>query len=121
MVESYPTFQVSSFSARPESVLALPAHSIYSSQTQPGDQLVLCVAEEMERQLQELTDLRAETANVHDCGRGAAAGKAAVERRPGTAGAGKPHGNESQTTPQAHEMDLTYPGTSKIPATAQVA
>ena len=39
-VESFPTFQVSSSSPRPDSVLALPAHSIYSSQTQPGDQLV---------------------------------------------------------------------------------
>ena len=48
MVESFPTFQVSSSSPKPESVLALPAHSIYSSQTQAGDQLVLCVAEEME-------------------------------------------------------------------------
>src|ERR1035437_3505476 len=33
------------------SVLALPAHTIYSSQTQPGDLLVICVAEEMEFQL----------------------------------------------------------------------
>jgi uncharacterized membrane protein (UPF0127 family) len=33
------------------SVLALPAHTIYSSQTQPGDQLVICEAEEMEFQL----------------------------------------------------------------------
>ena len=50
-VESFPTFQVSASSSRPQSVLALPAHSIYSSQTQPGDQLVLCVAEEMEQWL----------------------------------------------------------------------
>ena len=56
MAESFPTFQVSSTSPRPESVLALPAHSIYSSQTQSGDQLVLCVAEEMERQLERLTN-----------------------------------------------------------------
>jgi uncharacterized membrane protein (UPF0127 family) len=33
------------------SVLALPAHTIYSSQTQPGDQLVICEAGEMEFQL----------------------------------------------------------------------
>jgi uncharacterized membrane protein (UPF0127 family) len=59
-VESFPTFQVSSSSPRPESVLALPAHSIYSSQTQPGDQLVLCVAEEMEGQLQRLSNPRNE-------------------------------------------------------------
>jgi hypothetical protein len=36
------------------SALVLPAHTIYSSQTQPGDQLVICVAEEMERRLKRL-------------------------------------------------------------------
>lgn len=51
MVESFPTFRASASAAKPASVLALPAHSIYSSQTQPGDQLVLCVAEEMEARL----------------------------------------------------------------------
>jgi len=51
LVESFPTFHVSPSSPQPASILALPAHSIYSSQTQLGDQLVLCVAEEMERRL----------------------------------------------------------------------
>jgi hypothetical protein len=46
-VESYPTFLASPSRPRAASVLVLPAHSIYSSQTQAGDQLVLCVAEEM--------------------------------------------------------------------------
>jgi uncharacterized membrane protein (UPF0127 family) len=59
-VESFPTFQVSSFSPQPASVLALPAHSIYSSQTQTGDQLVLCVAEEMQQQLERLSGSRSE-------------------------------------------------------------
>lgn len=57
-VESFPTFQVSLSSPKPHSVLALPAHSIYSSQTQLGDQLVLCVAEEMGSQLQRLNNAR---------------------------------------------------------------
>ncbi len=59
-VESFPTFQASSSSPPAKSVLALPAHSIYSSQTQAGDQLVLCVAEEMERRLETLEDSRNE-------------------------------------------------------------
>jgi len=63
-VESFPTFQASSSSPQPRSVLALPAHSIYSSQTQAGDQLVLCVAEEMERRLEKLEDLRSELATA---------------------------------------------------------
>jgi hypothetical protein len=54
VVESFPTFQAQSVIAPPASVLILPAHSIYSSQTQPGDQLMLCVAEEMEMRLERL-------------------------------------------------------------------
>lgn len=55
VVESFPTFRVPPFSPQAASVLALPAHSIYSSQTQPGDQLVLCVADEMQRRLERLS------------------------------------------------------------------
>ncbi len=51
-VESYPTFLASPTRPRATSVLVLPAHSIYSSQTQTDDQLVLCVAEEMEGRLE---------------------------------------------------------------------
>lgn len=55
VVESYPTFRAAAVvGPRAASVLALPAHSIYSSQTQPGDQLVICMAEEMERRLEEI-------------------------------------------------------------------
>jgi len=55
VVESFPTFRASPSIPPSASVLALPAHSIYSSQTQAGDQLVLCVAEEMEHQLERLS------------------------------------------------------------------
>jgi hypothetical protein len=55
VVESYPTFRASPSSPRAASVLALPIHSIYSSQTQSGDQLVLCVAEEMEGRLERIS------------------------------------------------------------------
>ncbi len=56
-VESYPTFRRSPFSPAAASVLALPVHSIYSSQTQAGDQLLLCVAEEMEQRLERMADV----------------------------------------------------------------
>jgi hypothetical protein len=55
VVEAYPTFRVSPSSPRAATVLALPIHSIYSSQTQSGDQLVLCVAEEMEGRLERIS------------------------------------------------------------------
>jgi hypothetical protein len=52
LVESFPTFRASSSGPRAASVLVLPTHSVYSSQTQSGDQLVICAAEEMERRLE---------------------------------------------------------------------
>jgi hypothetical protein len=51
-IESFPYGKQSSANDRAASVLALPTHSIYSSQTQAGDQLVICVAEEMESRLE---------------------------------------------------------------------
>jgi uncharacterized membrane protein (UPF0127 family) len=51
VVESFPTFRISPLITQAASVLELPTHTIYSSQTQPGDQLVICVAEEMEERL----------------------------------------------------------------------
>lgn len=53
-VESFPTNITNLSDLKVASILALPAHSIYSSQTQVGDQLVVCEAEEMERRLEEL-------------------------------------------------------------------
>ncbi len=55
VVESYPVFRVNAATPPPATVLALPTHSIYSSQTQAGDQLVLCVAEEMQQRLERFT------------------------------------------------------------------
>ena len=52
VVESYPVFRANAATPPPASVLALPTHSIYSSQPQPGDQLVLCVADEMQQRLE---------------------------------------------------------------------
>ncbi|HUH64779.1 MAG TPA: PilZ domain-containing protein [Terracidiphilus sp.] len=55
-VESFPTFHASTEKIQPASVLALPAHAIYSSQSQAGDQLVICPAEEMERNLERFSN-----------------------------------------------------------------
>lgn len=51
LVEYFPSFRIGPLKTQAESVLELPTHTIYSSHTQPGDQLVICVAEEMEQQL----------------------------------------------------------------------
>jgi uncharacterized protein len=51
-VESFPNNGIESLKVQPSSVLVLAAHTVYSSQTQPGDLLLICVAEEMQRRLE---------------------------------------------------------------------
>jgi uncharacterized membrane protein (UPF0127 family) len=62
-VESFPTSKVESLMDSAASALVLPVHTIYSSQTQPGDQLVICVANEMERRLERLSSSFTSSAN----------------------------------------------------------
>jgi uncharacterized protein len=54
LVEYFPSFRIAPLKTQAESVLELPTHTIYSSQTQPGDELVICVAEEMESRLKKV-------------------------------------------------------------------
>ncbi|MDR3736114.1 MAG: DUF192 domain-containing protein [Acidobacteriaceae bacterium] len=51
LVEHFSGFWVAPLRVLSESVLELGAHTIYSSQTQVGDQLLICAAEEMDRYL----------------------------------------------------------------------
>jgi uncharacterized membrane protein (UPF0127 family) len=51
LIEHFPIFRIAPLRIQAESVLELPTHTIYSSQTQLGDQLVICVAEEMDQWL----------------------------------------------------------------------
>lgn len=52
--EHFPRFTVAPLRIRAASVLELPTHTIYSSQTHIGDQLVICVAEEIEERLMQV-------------------------------------------------------------------
>jgi len=49
--EYFPTFRIAPVRRQAESVLELPTHTIYSSETRVGDQLVICVADEMDHWL----------------------------------------------------------------------
>jgi len=49
--ESFGAFRMGPLRLNCASVLELPVHTIYSSQTQPGDQLLICSQEEMEKYL----------------------------------------------------------------------
>ena len=52
-IEFFRTFRIAPLRAQAASVLQLPIHTIYSSQTQLGDQLIICPPEEMESRLNE--------------------------------------------------------------------
>lgn len=118
-VESFPTFQVSASGPQPKSVLALPAHSIYSSQTQSGDQLVLCVAEEMGRQLQRLNNSRNEAGVVPPT----IAGAVLLREKPlWSGGPGVLELENRDRRPETpaqptYEMDLTQPGADTVKQT----
>jgi hypothetical protein len=56
-IELFPPFRFVPVGENIASVLELPVHTIDSSQTQPGNQLVICLAEEMEFRLRSMPDL----------------------------------------------------------------
>lgn len=47
VIEHFPRFRISPLKPHASSVLELPTHTIFSSQTQPGDQLIICAVEEI--------------------------------------------------------------------------
>ncbi len=111
-VESFPTFGARSSAAEAASVLALPAHSIYSSQTQPGDQMVLCVAEEMESQLERLSNVMGEAGTEQ---------RAVLLREkplwsggPGVLELEDRSKEQGHREPEMHEMRLAEPETEKV-------
>jgi hypothetical protein len=98
VVESYPVFRASTSTPQPASVLALPTHSIYSSQTQPGDQLVLCAAEEMQHRLERFTGTSATAAATQNSTVGAAPPAAAPSTRGARASASAPNSPKPKAT-----------------------
>jgi len=57
VLESFPPFRFAPIGREVASVLTLPIHTISSSQTQPGNQLVICVAEELEFRMRRIPGL----------------------------------------------------------------
>lgn len=51
VTENFPRFHFGPLRFKAASVLELPTHTIYSSQTEAGDHLVICMADEMEERL----------------------------------------------------------------------
>lgn len=56
LIEYFPRFRIAPIRIRAASVLELPQHTIYSSQTQKGDQLLICPADQIEARLRALKE-----------------------------------------------------------------
>ena len=55
-IESFPNHAIEPTREQPASALVLVGHTIFSSQTQPGDMLLICAADEMEERLARSTN-----------------------------------------------------------------
>ncbi|MGD0680558.1 MAG: hypothetical protein ABR990_00810 [Terracidiphilus sp.] len=108
VVESFPTFHVTPMSPRAATVLALPIHSIYSSQTQSGDQLVLCLAEEMQGRLERITSASIAVGGVQSAV--ILRGKPLWSGGPGVAELEDRSSEERPKSEPTYEMDLIEPG-----------
>jgi hypothetical protein len=112
VVESFPTFRVPTSSPPAASVLALPAHSIYSSQTQPGDQLVLCVAEEMRNHLERFSQANRVAGSVQSAV--VLRGKPLWSGGPGVVELEEHSTEERPKTQKPYEMTLLEPGMKNV-------
>lgn len=52
-IESFPRFHVAPMRIQAASVLELPTHTVYPSQTQTGDEMLICPIEEVESRLRQ--------------------------------------------------------------------
>jgi hypothetical protein len=112
VVESFPTFRVAPSTPHAASVLALPSHSIYSSQTQADDQLVLCAAEEMQRRLERFSISSGAAGAVQSAV--LLRGKPLWSGGPGVVELEDRSGEERLQSPQPYEMSLIEPGMKEI-------
>jgi uncharacterized membrane protein (UPF0127 family) len=112
VVESFPTFRVNPSSPRAASVLALPAHSIYSSQTQHGDQLLLCAAEEMQRRLELFSGPSSVSSGVQSAV--LLRGKPLWSGGPGVVEVGQRFKAADHNSKEPYEMGLIDPGMNAV-------
>jgi len=77
-IESFPNFAVEPTREQPASALVLAGHTIFSSQTQPGDKMLICYADEMEERLGSSSSGRS-SSQAARAGRSGSSGTAVAE------------------------------------------
>jgi hypothetical protein len=81
VLESFPPFRMAPVEGNAASLLDLPVSTVQCSQTQPGNQLVICVAEEMQFHLRHTPGQSTSTASGRDRERKKQQENAASDRR----------------------------------------
>jgi hypothetical protein len=114
VVESPLTSHDAPLNHKAASVLVLPPHTIYSSQTQPGDLLAICMAGEMERCLEKLPKMDGQLGAVHSAA--LLRGTPLWSGGPGVLELEDRSKVEGTKSSQAHEFDLIEPGKGSLSA-----
>jgi len=112
IVESFPASRVSASSPPAASVLALPIHSIFATHTQPGDQVLVCAVEELERRLGRLPN----SSEMEGAGLSFAPWKQASHSSSGVLSAEDRAGEESTHSQQTDGAVLPEPRTKYVNA-----
>jgi hypothetical protein len=99
VIESHPMLRVVPVRLDATSVLALPVHTISSSQTKEGNQLMICVAAEMERRLRKLFQGHASQGQAQPTE--PQQSRAPLSHRPGQAQLGEPQTERPHQEPPA--------------------
>ncbi len=117
--ESFPIFQVGDSSVPAASVLALPAETIGSTETRPGDRLVICPPEELRRRLFEAAEAKADPAS----GQAGLVGTGVAPRREEPAAAEQTSAAQGAARSETAQEELQTSGGAISPAagTAQAS
>jgi len=83
-IESFPNYAIETAREQPASALILASHTIFSSQTQPGDTLLICYADEMEDRLGSSTRSNRFSSQSSSSGRSGSAQAVVAEPPPET-------------------------------------
>ena len=81
-IESFPNYAIEPTREQPASALILAGHTIFSTQTQPGDILLICPSEEMQDRLTRSPNGHKSTPSAGDWSGGAKSSSAAVIEAP---------------------------------------
>lgn len=119
-IESWPSRRIVRLRDDAASMLSLPVHTIYSSQTQPGHQLVICLPEEMRERLRNLPAPAAGDSEPAPLASASGAAKGSFTSRAGTGWAQRNAEEPKLVAYDSKDTNLRVYSVSEVSATGLV-